>query len=48
MLQSTYRPKPAELAGPAGFAFLRDLFHATPLYLFVTGAKAASESAKRR
>jgi hypothetical protein len=48
MLQSTYRPKPVEIAGPAGFSLLRDLFHATPLYLFFTGAKAALESAKRR
>jgi hypothetical protein len=26
---------------PSSDAFLRDLFHATPLYLFFTGAKAA-------
>jgi len=48
MLQSTYRPKPVEIPRSAGSTFIRDLFRATPLYLFVTGAKSAVESAKRR
>ena len=49
MSNTTYTPasfKPA--AAPAQSSLLRELFEASPLYIFATAAKAAFEQTARR